>query len=228
MHPNIVHRLARTKTSRALLVLFGLVTAAATALAHPHVWVTYEMTVDYKGNAVSGVEHIWTFDDGYTQMALEGLDKNNDGVYDETELAELLKVNLEGLKEFNYFTTGKLGEQELAFGPPEKGRLVYKDKILSLHFRLPLIKPIPADAKGLSFAVYDPSNFIAFEPEQTDALKLASAPAGCVATFVDPNAEQTDEQTKRLGEAMAQQLGGDAASAYAGAYRSVAVSCKKL
>ena len=214
-----------TKIRNLALILLATLTAAAPALAHPHMWVTYEMTVDYDQGTVTGVDHVWTFDDAYTAMALEGLDKNNDGKYDQSELGELLKVNMDGLKDFNYFTVAKLGSAELSFSPPTAAHLEYTNGILRLYFHLPLAKPVLADADGLSFAVFDPSYFIAFEPEKTDAVKLAAAPQGCTATIIDPDATKNDEQAKRLGDAMAQQFGGAAIGF--GSYKTVAVSCKK-
>jgi ABC-type uncharacterized transport system substrate-binding protein len=214
---------------RAALILVAMLldvlVAAVPALAHPHMWVTYEMTVDYDKSTVIGVEHVWTFDDAYTAMALEGLDKNNDGKYDQSELAELLKVNMDGLKDFNYFTVAKLGSEELGFSPPTNAHLEYQNGILRLFFRLPLARPILADAEGLTIAVFDPSYFIAFEPEKTDAIKLAAAPQGCSATLLDPDAEKADEQAKKLGAAMAQQFGGAAIGF--GSYKTVAISCMK-
>ena len=215
-----------SKFCAAAVVVLAILTAAVPAVAHPHMWVTYEMTVDFDNGTVTGVDHVWTFDDAYTAMALEGLDKNNDGIYDDSELADLLKVNMDGLKDFNYFTVAKLADAELTFAPPTNAHLEYNNKILHLHFHLPLEKPVLADADGLTFAVFDPSYFIAFEPEKTDAVKLASAPQGCSATLIDPDAEENDEQTKRLGHAMAQQFGG--ASIGFGSYKTVAVSCKKF
>ena len=214
-----------TKFRTAALILLATLMAAAPALAHPHMWVTYEMTVDYDQGTVTGVDHVWTFDDAYTTMALEGLDKNNDGKYDQSELADLLKVNMDGLKDFNYFTVAKLGSAELSFSLPTAAHLEYTNGILRLYFHLPLAKPVLADADGLSFAVFDPSYFIAFEPEKTDAVKLAAAPQGCTATIIDPDAKKNDEQAKRLGDAIAQQFGGVAIGF--GSYKTVAVSCKK-
>jgi ABC-type uncharacterized transport system substrate-binding protein len=213
---------------RCAAMLWSLLALAAIpqpASAHPHMWVTYELTVDYDKGTVTGVDHAWAFDDAYAQMALEGLDTNNDGKYDQSELAELLKVNMDGLKDFNYFTVAKLGGQELSFAPPTNARLEYQNGVLRLFFHLPLAKPVLADADGLTFAVFDPSYFIAFEPEKTDAVKLAAAPQGCAATILDPDAEKADEQAKKLGEAMAQQFG--AGSIGFGSYKTVAVSCKK-
>ena len=90
-------------------LLAGLATLAGVlagpAAAHPHVWITVETTLMYDQGAFSGLRHKWTFDQYYTAMAIEGLDKNKDGKYDREELAELAKVNIDGLKEFAYFTT---------------------------------------------------------------------------------------------------------------------------
>ncbi len=218
-----------TKQIRAFWLLAAALTLtlfAAPASAHPHMWVTYEMTVTYDKGTVTGVDHVWSFDDAYAAMALEGLDTNNDGKYDQHELEPLLKVNMDGLKEFNYFTVAKLGEEQLNFSPPEKARLDYTNGVLHLSFHLPLVKPVLADAEGLTIAVFDPSYFIDFEPEKTDAVKLASAPSGCSATILDPDAEKQDEQAKKLGAAMAQQFG--AGSVGFGSYKTIAVSCKKL
>jgi len=189
-------------------------------------WITYEMTVDYDNGMVTGVDHVWSFDDAYAEMALEGLDTNNDGKYDQNELAPLLKVNMDGLKEFNYFTVAKLGTEELVFSPPTNAHLEYNsNKVLSLHFHLSLVKPVFADAQGLTFAVFDPSYFIDFEPEKTNAVKLASAPPGCSASLIDPDAEKVDAQSKKLGDSIAQQFGGAAVGF--GSYKTVAISCKK-
>jgi ABC-type uncharacterized transport system substrate-binding protein len=214
----------RLATSIILAAAWGCLSSTA-ASAHPHVWVTYETTIVYDKGAVTGVEHIWTFDDMYTAMAVQGLDKNGDGKYDRDELAELAKVNMDGLKDFNYFTFAKLGTGELKFAGPAEPWLEHVNGILRLHFKLPLSAPVLAEAEGLSLSIYDPSFFIAFEPEKTDALKLASAPEGCTATFVDAQADKNAEDAKKLGEAFFQELGGQ--NFGQGQAKTVAISCKK-
>lgn len=212
------------KRSHGLAIALIAGFSATAANAHPHVWVTYETTIVYDKGSVTGVEHVWTFDDMYTAMAVQGLDKNNDGKYDREELAELAKVNMDGLKDFDYFTFAKLGAADLKFSGPAEPWLEHTNGILRLHFKLPLVSPVLAEAEGLNLSIYDPSFFIAFEPEKTDALKLASAPEGCSATFVDPQAEKNAEDTKKLGDALAQQLGGQMGLAQS---KTVSISCKK-
>ncbi len=223
--------MTNTGSRSAIAAAFAAVAChAAPAKAHPHVWVTYETTVIYENGTVSGVGHAWTFDDMYTAMAVQGLDKNADGKYDREELAELAKVNMDGLKDFDYFTFAQLGGDKLKFDGPQDAWLEHNNGILRLHFRLPLAKPVLADAEGFNFSIYDPSFFIAFEPEKTDALKLASAPDGCTATFTDPTADKAAADAAKLGEAMAQELGQPPADGqglnYASA-KTVTVSCKK-
>lgn len=97
----------------------GLLTAGGTtALAHPHIWINVETTVIYENGTVTALRQRWIFDEFYSSMAIQGLDANGDGTYDRKELAELAKVNIEGLRAFDYFTFAKLGGQAIAFTPP--------------------------------------------------------------------------------------------------------------
>lgn len=204
----------------------GLALGAPGAQAHPHVWVTMKETVLYDKGTITGLQQAWTFDEMYTQQAIEGLDKNGDGKYDREELKDLAQVNIDGLKEFAYFTFAKLGDAELKFKPPVDYWLDYTDKgILTLHFTLPLEQPVSADASGFNFAVFDSSYFIAFEFAAADAVKLsAHAPTGCKATIHEP-AEDTD--TQKLNDAFAGAMSQQGSVSLGSGGATVAVACAK-
>ncbi len=111
--------LARKRSPVVLpFVAAAALLGAGDARAHPHVWVTTETTVLYENGTIVGLRQKWSFDEFYTAMALQGLDANNDGVYDRSELTELAKVNIDGLKEFDYFTTVTLATEKLKLGAP--------------------------------------------------------------------------------------------------------------
>ncbi len=114
------------------------------ARAHPHVWVTVETTVLFDRGSISGFRHKWTFDEFYTSMAVQGLDTNNDGKYSREELAELAKVNIEGLAEFQYFTHAKLGSAPLTFTAPKDYWLEYTDKPADPEADAGKLKPSPS------------------------------------------------------------------------------------
>lgn len=200
------------------------------AMAHPHVWVTYESTVVYEKGSVIGFDHVWTFDDMYTQMAIEGLDKDNDGKYTREELAELAQVNIEGLKDFDYFTYAKLGETALKNAGPKDAWLEYTNGMLRLHFRVELAQPVLAEAEGFTFSVYDPSFFIAFEPEKDNAIKIAEgAPAGCKAAIIEPKPSETNSEDLKqqlLNDAFAQEL-GQTTNIGGNFTKTISVSCAK-
>jgi ABC-type uncharacterized transport system substrate-binding protein len=183
------------------LLIIGL---AGPAASHPHVWITVETTVLYDKGNFTGLQHKWTFDEFYTAMAIEGLDKNNDGVYSREELAELAKVNIDGLKEFGYFTYPVLDGRDVKIGDPTDYWLEHKNGILSLYFTVPFEKPIPAKGKGFAYVVQDPSFYIAFLPAKTDPVKLnEAAPKACKVQIGNPKHEGEND-ADRLAKAFSQ------------------------
>lgn len=198
----------------------GLLVAAATwfwlpgtASAHPHVFIEAKAKVLFDKGTFTGVQHRWTFDEFYTATAIEGLDANKDGVYDRQELAELAKVNIDGLKEFNFFTYPTVGGKELKVGDAKDYWLEHKDGILTLVFTLPFAEPVPTGAKDFRLGVADPTFFIGFDWAKSDAVTLGEgAPASCKVSFgapaSEPGKESPDEAALR--GAFAQQFGNNA------------------
>jgi len=216
-------------TSPLLRALFAAVWLAiggswTSAVAHPHVAVTAQATINFDNGAITSIDHVWTFDEFYSAMAVEGLPKNKDGGYGREELAELAKVNIDGLKEFGYFTFVTLDKAELKVADPKPGDywLEHKNGVLALHFKLPLAAPVLAEAKGFAVVITDPSYFIAFEMDAKDPAKLnAGAPKSCKVEVGVPKEEPAE--AKKLGGAFAEQLGG--ASLGMGVAKSIMVSC---
>ena len=190
---------------RFVLTLAGGTLLAGAAFAHPHVFVTSRMVIEFKDGALKDLRHAWTFDETYATSAIEGLDTNKDGNYDREELKALAQVNVDGLKEFGYFTFATAGGDPLEFGVPENYWLEYANNLLTLHFSLPLAKPIDAKGKALKFTVQDETYFIAFEFEKADAVKLSgNTPSAC--RIVPPAAAQ-ETASQKLSDAFSAQLG---------------------
>jgi hypothetical protein len=91
---------------------------ALPAAAHPHVWVATQSQAIFENGALTGLRYTWLFDEMYTASAIEGLDTNKDGKVEGPELDELTKVNIEGLKEFDYFTTVTMAGKPVALDAP--------------------------------------------------------------------------------------------------------------
>jgi ABC-type uncharacterized transport system substrate-binding protein len=196
--------LGRPVRVAAIAAMIAVGALPDTTRAHPHVFVTAATTVLVNNGTIDGFQHVWTFDEMYTAMAVEGLDKNGDEKYSREELAELAKVNIEGLKEFGFFTQVSLGGKAVEVAAPTDYWLEHKDGVLALHFKLPLAKPVLADAKNFAFAMSDPSFFIAFDLAKSDPVRFSdAAPKSCkVQVGSDTDSQSlTDALSKQLGSA---------------------------
>jgi ABC-type uncharacterized transport system substrate-binding protein len=178
----------------------GLVLAASAASAHPHVWVVAKSSVVYAPDgSIVGVRHSWAFDDMYSTFATQGLDQKTKGEFTRDELQPLAQVNVESLKEYDFFTFAKLDGKKAVFAEPTDYSLEFnsKESVLTLHFMLPLKAPVKA--KAVSFEVFDPSYFVDFQFAEKDAAALVGAPAGCELNLGKPQ-EMTRDMARQLAE----------------------------
>jgi len=189
-------RLIRSLT----IALTSLLIAAGAASAHPHVWVTMKSAVVYgPDGSITGVRHAWNFDDMYSAFAVQGLESKKKGEFTTEELKPLAQVNVESLKEYDFFTYAKANGKNVTFAEPVDYSLEFnpKDTVLTLHFVLPLKAPLKA--KALELEVFDPSYFVDFSLVEKDPVSLEKAPAGCQIGLAKPQ-EMTKEMAQKLAE----------------------------
>jgi ABC-type uncharacterized transport system substrate-binding protein len=192
-----------TASLRILFTAFVALMIVAPALAHPHVWVTMRTDLVYAPDGrVTGIRHAWAFDDMFSTFAIQGLDSKEKGKFTREELAPLAKVNVESLKEFDYFTyaTADGKKAELAEPAPDYW-LDYTDQVLTLNFTLPFKKPVKA--KELKIEIYDPTIFVDFSFAKQNPVQLVGAPK-CKLDVQLPR-EMTFAEGKRLSEIPADQ-----------------------
>jgi ABC-type uncharacterized transport system substrate-binding protein len=169
--------------------------SVAAARAHPHVWVTLQSEILYASDGtVTGVRHAWRFDDMFSAYALQGISHAKKGRYTRDELAALAKLNVESLKEYNYFTFARGDGKKLKFSEPIDYWLEYESPALVLHFTLPLKAPV--NAKAFQIEVYDPTIFVDFEFAKDRPVSLGGAPPQCELTVDQPHQATPAEQLK--------------------------------
>ncbi len=152
------------------------------AAAHPHVFVDARTQVvfDAEGKIVA-VRQIWRFDDAFSAFASQGLDKNGDGILSVEELQPLAKVNVDSLKDYDYFTFLRVEGKRSGFKIPTEYWLQSSDGYLTLFYTLNLMQPVKPDAKGVTLDVFDPGYFVDFQFVEKDPVVLEKAPATCKA-----------------------------------------------
>lgn len=129
---------------------------------------------------IKGVNLEWSFDDGYTQMALDGLDTNGDGVYSQDELDPLTRENIASLKDYEYFTVMRVNGDRQEIGEVTDYGQIWSNGKLELHFHVPLKTPVDPRKGEFTVKVYDPEFFIAmdYEPDQPVSV-IGNMPSSC-------------------------------------------------
>jgi ABC-type uncharacterized transport system substrate-binding protein len=192
-----------TVSFRILLLALVSLVFAAPARAHPHVWVTMHTELIYgPDGAITGVRHHWAFDDMFSAFATQGLEAKEKGKFTREELAPLAKVNVESLKEYDYFTYATADGKKAELNEPAPDYwLDFNDSVLTLNFTLPFKTPVKA--KELRVEVYDPTIFVDFAWAQKEPVHLVGA-AHCKADVVKPR-EMTFAEGKALSAIPADQ-----------------------
>ena len=190
---------------RLLLVTFFSLAFAAPVLAHPHVWVTMRTELLYAPDgSITSVRHHWAFDDMFSAFATQEIAAKEKGKFTRAELAPLAKVNVESLKDYEYFTYATAdGKKTPLLDPLPDYWLDFNDSILTLNFTLPFKTPVKA--KELRVEVYDPTIFVDFEWAKTNPVKVDNLPHGCKADVVMPR-EMTYAEGKALSNIPADQV----------------------
>lgn len=178
----------------AYRLIAGLCTVAtiavgAPALAAPmtEVATRVRVLVGHDG-AIASLEHIWTFDNGYAAAATTGLDANGDGSYSRDELAELARVNIDGLKAAGFFLAVEHDGRpiELPSAATRYWMEMPRNGPLTLTFVTPLKAPVRPTREPLLIGIHDQSERIRFVPGAAGAVELGGiAAAGCRG-YVDP------------------------------------------
>ncbi|MEP3523846.1 MAG: DUF1007 family protein [Hyphomicrobiales bacterium] len=168
---------------RFILWLGFLLSGVSLAFAHPHVWLQAkaDLIFDDDNNFVA-VRHTWEFDEGFSAFATQGLDENGDGKFSREELAELASINVDSLKDFEYFTFVQIGEKDPPYEAPTDQWLEYNDGLLTLRYTLNMEKPVAPDpVKGfqeLTVEVFDATFFVDVSFVEKNAVSTASLGGG--------------------------------------------------
>jgi ABC-type uncharacterized transport system substrate-binding protein len=185
------------KAAATAAVILLLATAAS---AHPHVWIAMRSDVVFNEQAeITGIAVEWTFDDGYAQMALDGLDTNGDGVYSQDELDPLTRENLKSLKDYNYFVVPRVNGKIVTIGDPVDYGQIYSNGKLELHFTVPLVAPVNPQRAQFLYKIYDPEFFIAMDYVEDDPVGIQGAmPQGCRLRVEPVVSDQQLDQTRQM------------------------------
>lgn len=193
------------KHARACTIVLASAAAAllpaATVQAHPHVWsdMRSDVVLNEKGEAVA-INVEWIFDEGYTAAAIEGMDANGDGIYTSVELHPVVTENIAALKEFRYFVQAKAAGKDIEYADvTEYLQRINDQGRLQMIFVVPFAKPVNIKTTELTYQIYDPDFFIAYEfVKERPVAVIGDMPKGCSASVGNVEFDEQAQQTKEM------------------------------
>lgn len=142
--------------STVFLLLLVLFSSVNELFAHPHVFITtrYVLVFDEKG--LSGVRVFWSMDEMYSSMTGDDFDTDGDGVFNERESSELLRLASQSLPQFNFYTNIEVEGKVIDVKKVTDFEISYESGLLDYSFLV--VCPIPYAGKPVDFKVapYDP------------------------------------------------------------------------
>jgi ABC-type uncharacterized transport system substrate-binding protein len=213
----------------ALTITLLAVCASTSAFAHPHVWIDMRSDIVFTDDGlIKGVNLEWTFDDGYTQLALDGLDSNGDGVYSQAEIEPLTRENVASLKDYEFFTVMRVNGDKQEIGEVTEFGQIWSNDKLALHFHVPLKTPVDPTKGQFTVKVYDPEFFIGIDYVKDDPVTvLGNIPAACKLMVkpvpTDAELEQTRQMLSTKGKDWQPENNEDFGAMFA---QAVAIECQ--
>jgi ABC-type uncharacterized transport system substrate-binding protein len=154
--------------------------ALRSASAHPHILIDAHADVLFNAQGqLVGVTNVWDFDDAFSAFAIQGYDSKNEGNPTRADPQPLAEVNLKSLAAYGYFTQFKVDGVPVAVGHPKDYYDIFANEKLTLHFTLPLAKPLDIRGKTVEIDVYDAAYFAAITFAKGAPVRLAGNSAGC-------------------------------------------------
>lgn len=143
--------------------MFLALVPSIAAYAHPHVFITSHVAVDFDGPALSRVSVSWTFDELFSQTIAVDYDKGKKGSFTPAEAEALKKGAFDNLRNYHYFLAFFVDGKRIALPPIRDFVPSLKDGRLVYSFSLPLELPITDAGRELRITIYDDTYYVAFD-----------------------------------------------------------------
>lgn len=165
-----------TRIAIALLILPGLMFAAAAAQAHPHAWIDLQVTLERDADGrITHMRHQWRFDPTYGQYLYDDAQQHQPGNSAEQRLQGLAREIHANLAEYDWYSHVEADDAPIAVKADGDPAMAREDDLLFLRFRLALEEPVDPALAPLRYRVYDPTYFIEILHEEAGGTRVLEA-----------------------------------------------------
>ncbi|MDR3428187.1 MULTISPECIES: DUF1007 family protein [Silvimonas] len=165
-----MHSFLRPVYLLALLAAFY----SAAAAAHPHVWVLYDVAIQFKEGKVVALKEHWVFDEDFTTAVLSDVAKGRKPgkPLSKAEVAKVKAGGFDNLQNYGYFQHLAIERSAINVKAPTDFTARLDGAKLVYEFTLPLDKPVDPRQGRVTLGFYDESYFVDYEPTNASSVTL--------------------------------------------------------
>lgn len=166
--------------SSVIAVLVASLLLAGRASAHPHVFIDYMIEPQIENGAIVALKLRWRFDDLYSSLVLDSVDRDHDGKLSPPEIDLIAKRTLSNTEKAKFYSHFALDGG--TWQADKAGS--FSAEIDGDHVVYVFMLKLPAPARSVTLSAHDPEYYIEMlaDKRQTDvragaACKISQAPA---------------------------------------------------
>ncbi|WP_159718685.1 DUF1007 family protein [Geminicoccus flavidas] len=146
---------------RALALALPFFLACTPAQAHPHVWITAEITFAASEGQLREIRHVWRFDELFSEFLTTEFDGDGDGRFSTEETTRLADEAFSLLAETDYLSDLRVGERRIPLQTATGlvATINPDSHFVTYHFTLPLLEPVSL-ADGIRLALYEETFYV--------------------------------------------------------------------
>ncbi|GGP23257.1 DUF1007 family protein [Silvimonas iriomotensis] len=152
----------------------------ALAQAHPHVWVTYDVAVQFRQGKIESLKERWVFDEDFTTAVLSDVAKDHKAGKPLTraEAAKVKKGGFDNLQNYGYFQHVFIEKTPVNVKAPTDFVAKLEGNKMVYEFTLPLERPVDPHQGRVTLGFYDESFFVDYEPTRPTSVSLTGDGVG--------------------------------------------------
>lgn len=162
------------RAARAPLAILVALVPALGAHAHPHVFISSRVELDFDGSSLARISVDWTFDELFSQMIVADYDHGKKGSFTDAEAADLKKGAFDNLRNYHYFLAFSVGGKPVALPPIKDFKPSIRDGKLVYSFSLPIALAVTPAGRELRITIYDDTYYVAFDKMSPADVAIAS------------------------------------------------------
>ena len=161
-----------------------VVMGAATAAAHPHVFIETSLELNFSNGVPDSIQVQWRFDDFFSRLILVDFAGTATGPLDNAQVEQLRVGAFENLADYNYFTAILVNDTPIKITETRDFTAEVDQRALVYTFSIPLQQPggpsmqVVSDSGEIVIGSYDESFYTFLEFVDRPIRYTGSSPAG--------------------------------------------------